>query len=108
MKEEDSNEQTAPVVSDTHWRLNYSVKKQINVAPEEVEEDEDATASSFAPIYEQADVQFEILAVPNSDLLHVQFKRKRGAALLFYEKSKCYLNQLHLFNNATLEEGEAQ
>lgn len=108
MKEEDSNEQTAPVVSDTHWRLNYSVKKQINVAPEEVEDDEDAAASSFAPIYEQADVQFEILAVPNSDLLHVQFKRKRGAALLFYEKSKCYLNQLHLFNNATLEEGEAQ
>jgi len=36
----------------------------------------------------------------------VQFKRKGGAALLFYENTKVYLDQLHLFNNATLEEGE--
>jgi len=41
-------------------------------------------------------------------MLYVQFKRKGGAAVLFYESSKQYLDFFHLFNNATLEEGEAQ
>jgi hypothetical protein len=41
-------------------------------------------------------------------MVFVQFKRKGGAAILFYETSKLYKDHLHLFNNATLEEGEAQ
>jgi len=95
-------------VSETHWRVNYSVKRQINVKPddnEEVEED----AGEFVPVFEQADVQFEILRVPDREnMRYVQFKRKGGAAILFYESSKMHLDQLHLFNNATFEEGEAQ
>ena len=99
--------QTPPVVSNTHWRLNFSAKKQINVEPEEEEEDADATAP-FSPIYENVDIQFEILAVPgHSSLRYATFKRKGGAALLFYEKAEKYLKQLHLFNNATAT-GEVQ
>jgi hypothetical protein len=49
------DDQTPPVVSNTHWRLNFSAKKQINVKPEEEDEDADATAP-FTPIYENADI----------------------------------------------------
>ena len=59
------------------------------------------------PLIESAHIQFEILKVPDTQhMFHVQFKRKGGAAILFYENSKHYLEKLHLFNNATLEDGE--
>jgi len=41
-------------------------------------------------------------------MLYVQFKRKRGAAMPFYESFKHYYDKLFLLHNATLEEGEAQ
>jgi len=41
-------------------------------------------------------------------MLFVNFKRKAGAAILFYDTAKLYMDQLALFNNATLEEGETQ
>ena len=37
-------------------------------------------------------------------MLFVNFKRKAGAAILFYETVKVYMDQLALYNNATLEE----
>jgi hypothetical protein len=98
-------------ISNTHWRLNFDVKKQINKQPgeDDEEEDEEENKEDFVPIYEQAHIQFEILKVPDrQNIVYVQFKRKGGAAILFYDKSKKYLDLLHLFNNVTLEEAESQ
>jgi hypothetical protein len=79
-------------VSETHWRVNYSVRRQINRPPDGEEEVEEE-AGEFVPVFEQADVQFEILRVPDSEnMLYVQFKRKGGAAILFYESSKMHLD----------------
>jgi len=62
------------------------------------------------PVVETAQIQFEILKVPerSDNMLFVNFKRKAGAAILFYDTAKLYMDQLALFNNATLEEGETQ
>mmetsp|Transcript_24528 Transcript_24528/g.28910 ORF Transcript_24528/g.28910 Transcript_24528/m.28910 type:complete len:93 (+) Transcript_24528:1180-1458(+) len=74
-------------VSSTNWRVNYEVRKQINEQPEEGEEG----AEDFAPVYEQAHIQFEILRVPDREnVFFIQFKRKGGAAILFYENTKLY------------------
>lgn len=98
-------------VSNKNWRVNYTIKKQVNQYPQDSEdaEEEEKEADDFKPIYEQADIQFEILRFPDTDnMLYVQFKRKRGAAFLSYESADEYLKHLHLHNNATLEEGEAK
>lgn len=59
------------------------------------------------PIFENVQIQFEIQRVLERDqMFFVTFKRKAGAAILFYESTKLYMDSLALFNNATLEEGE--
>lgn len=93
-------------VSATTWKVNFECNKQINQPPEA--DDEEESKEKFEPVIESAHVQFEILRVPGKDqLVFAQFKRKAGAAILFYEKAKLYKDALHLFNNAN-EEGEAQ
>ena len=97
-------------VSNTNWRVNFELKRQVNIKPDDEEDDEEESKESFEPVIETALVQFEILKVPGrSDrMLFVNFKRKAGAAILFYETVKVYLEQLALYNNATLEEQAAQ
>ena len=98
-------------VSDKNWRVNYTVRKQINSKPQSEEELEEEVkeGDDFVPICEQSDIQFEILRVPDAEnMFYVQFKRKRGAAMPFYESFKHYYDKLFLLHNATLEEGEAQ
>jgi hypothetical protein len=90
-------------VSDTTWKVNFECKKQINQEPDEEADEEEK--SEFVPVIESAKVQVEIMRVPDRDMRFVQFKRKAGAAIMFYEHSKLYMEQLALFNNATLEEG---
>lgn len=72
------------------------------------EDDDEETKEEFVPVYETAQVQFEICKVPDRELVFAQFKRKAGAAILFYDSAKTYLETLRLFNNATLEEDETQ
>jgi hypothetical protein len=61
------------------------------------------------PVIETAQVQFEIQKVEDREnMFYVNFKRKAGAAILFYDNAKKYMDSLALFNNATLEEGETQ
>lgn len=55
---------------------------------------------------EQATVQVEILKVPGKDIYCVDFKRKAGSAILFYDNANKYIDLLELCNNATLEETE--
>lgn len=60
-------------------------------------------------MFETAHVQFEILKVPErEEMFFVNFKRKAGAAMLYYGAAKLYGDSLALFNNATLEDGETQ
>lgn len=80
-------------VSDTIWKVNFECKKQINQAPEE-DADEEEKQEEFVPVIETAQVQFEILKVPerSDQMLFVNFKRKAGAAILFYETVKVYMD----------------
>jgi len=95
-------------VSDTIWRVNFELRKQINQAPDE-EDEEEAKGEEFVPVFENVQIQFEIQKVPDRDqMFFVTFKRKAGAAILFYDSAKLYMDSLALFNNATLEEGETQ
>ena len=95
-------------VSDTIWRVNFELRKQINQEPEE-EDEEENKGEEFTPVFENVQIQFEIQKVPDRDqMFFVTFKRKAGAAILFYDSAKLYMDSLALFNNATLEEGETQ
>ena len=95
-------------VSDQIWRVNFELRKQINQAPDEDDEEENK-GEEFIPIFENVQIQFEIQKVPDRDqMFFVAFKRKAGAAILFYDSAKLYMDSLALFNNATLEEGETQ
>ena len=96
------------IVSEKEWKLNFKITQQINQPPGEDEEDEEEK-SEFVPIVETSEIQFEILKVPERDgLFFACFKRKGGAAMLYYGAAKQYCDQLALFNNATLEDGETQ
>lgn len=101
-------------VSDTVWRVNFKVQRQLNAKGDDSEDDENSEdeeekgEEASQPIFESAEIQVEFFRVPNSDMLFVQFKRSAGAAMLFYENANMYLDELSLFNNATIEDGEAQ
>jgi len=94
-------------LADNQWKINFEIKQQINEKPDE--DDEEEEKSEFIPVYETAIVQFEILKVPErEEMFFVNFKRKAGAAMLYYGAAKLYCDSLALFNNATLEDGETQ
>ena len=50
-----------------------------------------------------AQAQIEILKVPNQNKYCVNFSRKAGCAMLFYDQVTKYLAELDLCNNATLD-----
>ena len=86
-------------ISNNTWKVGFNVSKQINepVEGEEVE-----------PVFEQAKIQVEILKVPGQDKYCVDFQRKAGSAILFYDNANKYIDLLELCNNATLDsEAEA-
>ena len=53
---------------------------------------------------EQATVQVEILKVPDQDKYCVDFQRKAGSAILFYDNVNKYIDLLELCNNTNLNE----
>jgi len=61
------------------------------------------------PVFEHADIQLEMMRVPQSqNTIFVQFKRKGGASMMYYDIIKKFKADMQLLNNATLEGGEAQ
>lgn len=56
------------------------------------------------PIFEQALVQVEIMKVPGKELYCVDFQRKAGSCILFYDNANKYIDLLELCNNATYED----
>lgn len=83
----------------TNWKITFNVKKNIDTEP-------DQAAAAEEAFVEQATVQVEILKVPGKDIYCVDFKRKAGSAILFYDNANKYIDLLELCNNATLEETE--
>lgn len=87
-------------MSNTTWKINFDVQKQIN----DTQDDE----AEVEPIYERAKVQVEILKVPNQEKFCVDFKRKAGSAILFYDNANKYIDLLELCNNTTLDVEDGQ
>ena len=58
------------------------------------------------PIFEHAKIQVEITKVPDQDKYCVDFQRKAGFAILYYDQAMAYSQKLDLCNNATLEPEE--
>jgi len=86
-------------MSNTTWKLNFEVSKQINDISE---------GQEVEPIFERAKLQVEILKVPDQEKFCVDFQRKAGSAILFYDNANKYIDLLELCNNTTLDVEEAQ
>lgn len=86
-------------MSDSTWKLTFDLKKKI------FDDDEQAAAQQEQDsMLENAKVQVEILKVPGQDKYCVDFKRKAGSAILFYDSVNKYMDLLELCNNTTLDE----
>lgn len=83
-------------VNDTTWKLTFDVQKQIN---EQIE-----GQPEVEPILEMAKIQVEITKVPNQDKYCVDFQRKAGSAILFYDSANKYIDLMELCNNTTIDE----
>lgn len=86
-------------MSNTTWKLNFEVSKQIN-------DPTDGGQQEVEPIYERAKLQVEILKVPDQEKYCVDFQRKAGSAILFYDNANKYIDLLELCNNTTLDAEE--
>ena len=67
------------------------------------DEGEDNENSAHYMKHGHAQAQVEILKVPNQNKYCVNFSRKAGCAMLFYDQVTKYLAELDLCNNATLD-----
>ena len=52
-------------------------------------------------------MQAEILRVPDQAKFAVQFTRKGGAALLFYETVHSYMSKMQIYHDASLDDTDA-
>lgn len=80
-------------ISNKTWKLNMSVKKNLN----------EEAAEGSPTMYEQCNIQVEILKVKDQDKYCVEFQRKAGSAILFYDNANKYIDALELCNNTTYE-----
>lgn len=76
-------------MSDKTWKLNYIATREIPSEEEGVE-----------PMREQVKIQIECLRV-SPDKICVDFQRKGGSSILFYDKTTILMEQLDLWNNVS-------
>ena len=89
-------------MSNQSWKLTFNVKKQIN----DINDGEAAT--DVVPIFEMAKLQVEILKVADQEKYCVDFQRKAGSAILFYDNANKYIDLLELCNNTTIDADDNQ
>ena len=82
-------------MSNQTWKVSFNLQKDINEANE---------AESAPQILEQCKAQVEILKVPNQEKFCINFSRKAGSAMLFYDFANKYMDLLELCNNTTLDQ----
>ena len=87
-------------MSDSSWKLTFDLEKKIF--------DEDDVAAADQQIdggfMEKAKVQVEICKVPDQEKYCVDFQRKAGSSVLFYDNVNKYMDLLELCNNTTMVE----
>lgn len=89
-------------VSDNAFKVTYEVKRQINVAS--VVDDEDMEeVKQEEPIFETCKVGITLLKVDDKKIC-IDFQRKNGSALHFYDTIGKLKDNLSLCNNTTFEE----
>ena len=92
-------------VSDTTWKVNFSDQRQINDNTDAADGEESKTAPEA--VFERVEIQVEISKVQGQDKFCVEFKRKAGSSILFYDSANKYIDLLELCNNTTLDADEA-
>lgn len=93
-------------VSDKQFKVTYDVERQINVAAlsddmKEDGEEEVKQDDKEAPIYERCQICIKILKVDDGKVC-VDFQRKNGSSILFYDAIGRLKDSLKLCNNTTL------
>ena len=84
-------------LSNNTWKVNFSVEKQIT---------EDEKTEENAMLTERAQIQVKITKVPDQEKYCVDFQRKAGSAILFYDNANKYIDLLELCNNTTIDEAQ--
>ena len=84
------NEQDFEISTKT-WKLNMAVSKNLNKE----------AAEGSPSWYERCNIQVEILKVKDQEKYCVEFQRKAGSAILFYDEASKYIDALELCNNTT-------
>ena len=92
------------MISSSTWKINFDIKRELETVQADEDEEEEEKQAPIEPSFEHASVQIEILKVPGEEKYCVDFQRKRGSALLFYNyyQSLLDLDDLRLSNNASL------
>ena len=86
-------------ISNLTWKLNFNCARNLNEAGAAEEGAADAIR-----LAEQCRAQVEITKVPDQDKFCVNFQRKAGSAMLFYDNANKYIDLLELCNNTTLDD----
>lgn len=95
-------------MSNTHWKLTFDLEKALPLGDEESKQASGAAQGGVVQgIRERAKVQVEILKVPGQDKYCVDFKRKAGSAILFYDVANTYIEALDMCNDTQLQEEPA-
>lgn len=91
-------------MSENAWRINFTVEKPIlmGISPQAAANVEEQKGEE-AGFSERADIQVEILQVPEQQKYCVKFSRKAGSTIVFYDQANDYLSYLDNCNNETLE-----
>lgn len=80
-----------PKISDKVWKLNFEISKNIEAGEEEKE--------TFT---ERSNVQVELKDVGDSNTICVEFCRKEGSSMLFYDQYLILKDRLSLLNNVAI------
>lgn len=95
-------------ISDTSFKITFDNKRQLNITtPEYDDEDEDneeKKSEPEEPIYETTSAQVQLLTVEGQNKICVNFKRKSGSTIFFYDTVKKLKGDISLCNNTTLDE----
>jgi len=85
-------------MSNQTWKINFNVRKQIIDGENENEQEQ-------TPLNQEVSmVSVQILKVPDQEKYCVNFTRKAGSSILFYDSANKYIDLLELCNNTTLDE----
>ena len=90
-------------ISEQSWKINFVVERQIDEQANEENQEQAAAQQVGEPVFERANIQVEILKVPDQEKFCCDFQRKAGSAMLFYDTANKYMDLLLMCNNTTID-----